>query len=289
MPEAHSYNSPDDMGDHTWGNCIWIGNVYRNPDNGHIIAFNHIEYNAREGQDSAYGNRHPDYFRFALTISRDGGKSFEWCGYILTPNLAYDTWLKYYFPRKQPGGNMGLCNFIARDGYFYMYYTDTENRPDTLYRGAAVARCRIADVLAAAEENHVAPWYKYYMGEWKEPGLGGKFTPLNLEPVHSIHGDAAYNSYLDRYVLLTLSTGETVEGDFTGGILIAFSEDGMTWSDWQEVRMDRHWHVYPTLVSTGEDNEVLGKSFWIYYQYFEKPGDRSGSNRWDRVLVTMEE
>jgi hypothetical protein len=288
LPEAHSFNSLTDQGDHPWGNCIWIGNVYRNPENGHIIAFNHIEYNAKEGMADQYGNRSPDYFRFALTISRDGGKTFEWCGYILSPNITYETWLKHWFPRNRPSGNMGLCNYITRDGYFYMYYADTEDSPDTLVHGTAVARCSIEDVLKAAENHRVAPWKKYYMGKWKEPGLGGRFTALNIPPIHSIHGDAAYNSYLDKYVLVTLSTERRENGQFTGGILISFSEDGMIWSDWQDVRKDDHWHVYPSIISMGDNNEVIGKSFWIYYQYFEQAGERGGKNRWDRVLVSLD-
>jgi hypothetical protein len=288
MPDAHSYDSPSDMGDHTWGNCIWIGNLCRNPENGHIIAFNHIEYNPREGMADERGNRSPDYFYHALTISRDGGETFEWCGYTTSPNLTYETWLEHWFPKNIPCGNMGNCNYITKDGYFYVYYTDTHESADTMVTGVAVARCKIEDVFQAAENNQVAPWKKYYNGAWNEPGMGGKFTPLNIPPKGYMHGDAAYNSYLDKYAMITLSYDRLEDDQFSGAVLISFSEDGITWSDWQDVRRDGHWHVYPTIISTGDDNEVIGKYFWIYYQYFENPGVRTGKHGWDRVLVTMD-
>jgi len=79
---------------------------------------------------------------------------------------------------------MGLCNYITIDGYFYVYYADTEESPDTLIRGTAVARCKIEEVLQAAEKYQVAPWTKFHEEKWNEPGLGGRFTALNLAPVH---------------------------------------------------------------------------------------------------------
>ena len=76
-----------------------------------------------------------------------------------------------------------------------------------------------------------------------------------------------------------------------GSVLIAFSDDGLTWSDWQTVHEDTHLHDYPSIVSMGDDNEVIGKSFWVYYKYCFNdvlPEWDWYTNRWDRVLVTMD-
>ena len=50
-------------------------------------------------------------------------------------------------------------------------------------------------------------------------------------------------------------------------------------------------HDYPSIVSDGADNEVTGKSFWVYYKYFHDsvlPEIDWGRNRWDRVRITLE-
>jgi hypothetical protein len=66
--------------------------------------------------------------------------------------------------------------------------------------------------------------------------------------------------------------------------LLALSDDGMTWSDWQVVHESDRPQQYLSLVSTGEDNEVLGDSFWIYYRW------RRAENGfdWARIRITLD-
>ena len=118
-------------------------------------------------------------------------------------------------------------------------------------------------------------------------------SPLNIDPVGYLHGDAAYNDYLDQFVIITRHGKHTgADGGRlpVGQVMIAFSKDGIEWSQWQTVHADNHLHDYPSIVSTGDDNGVIGKSFWVYYKYcFEHvlPDWHWYTNRWDRVLVTM--
>jgi len=79
---------------------------------------------------------------------------------------------------------------------------------------------------------------------------------------HICFGDG----YLNALVLVT-RYGKQPDGAKSnkGEVLIAFSRDGINWSEWQVVHSDKHLHDYPSIVSTGDDNEVLGKSFWVYY------------------------
>ena len=73
--------------------------------------------------------------------------------------------------------------------------------------------------------------------------------------------------------------------------MMTFSKDGITWDEWQTVHADDHLHDYPSIISMGDDNEVLGKSFWVYYKYCFNdvlPKWDWYTNRWDRVLVTMD-
>lgn len=297
LPEPHTDTRLGFSSDHLWGNASWIANVYLNPENGHILSFVHLEYKPE--------TRGGVYFRLGLAISKDGGKSFNWCGYIIEPELSYKTWFNQWYPENLFAGfiypNTGLANYIIKNDYFYLYYADTRDRPDTLINGTAVARAKVEDVLAAAENLQTAPWNKYYNGEWNESGMSGKFTPLNIEPYGHLHGDAAYNSYLDKYVLVTRkylfanANGKVFGSNWirakSGAILISFSKDSINWGDWQIIHQDNHAHDYPSLISMGDDNEVIGKSFWVYYKYFYDsilPDIVWHRHRWDRVLVTMD-
>jgi hypothetical protein len=286
--------------EHPWGNCSWIANVYLNPENGHILGFIHLESNPPGG------TRKVDYFRFGLAISKDGGRTFNWCGYIIEPDLSYETWFNHWYPKGLGGlySCMGFANYIIKDGYFYIYYMDTKDVeiPDTSIiqdlpnNGVAVARARVEDVLKKAEFFKTANWNKYYQGKWDEEGLGGRFTPLNIKPKGFMHGDAAYNSYLDKYILVT-RTGKHVKPDGgagkTSSVLISFSSDGLHWSEWQAIHKDNHLHDYPAIMSTGTNNEVTGKSFWVYYKYdygavLPERSGRKKESRWDRILITLE-
>ncbi|MCX6996394.1 MAG: hypothetical protein NTV49_04755 [Kiritimatiellaeota bacterium] len=297
LPEPYSDTKLGFASDHRWGNISWIANVYRHPENGHILGFVHVEY--------APPTRSGVYFRLGLAISKDGGRSFQWCGFIIEPELSYATWSQHWYPDKLFAGfiypNTGLANYVVKDGWFHLYYTDTKDKPDALMNGTAVVRARVADVLAAAEKLQASPWKKYFDGAWNESGRGGRFTPLNIAPLGFLHGDAAYNSYLDKYVLVTRKYfyvdghGKVFGSDWkhvkTDAILLSFSKDGIHWSEWRVVHEDAHPHDYPSIISLGADNEMTGKSFWVYYKYFYDstlPDIAWGRHRWDRVLVTLE-
>jgi hypothetical protein len=71
-------------------------------------------------------------------------------------------------------------------------------------------------------------------------------------------------------------------------ILVAFSSDGLLWSDWQTVYHDNHSSVvYPTLMALeGDDNEVLGETFAVVYEY--RGGNSSGAPfQFNYVNVTV--
>ncbi len=289
LPEPYTDTRLGFSSDHRWGNASWIANVYQNPENGHILGFVHLEYHPEK--------RGGVYFRFGLAISKDGGKSFKWCGYILEPDLTYETWFNQWHSKNPKGhhvfANMGLANYVIKDGYFFLYYADTRESRDTFSNGVAVARARVADVLSAAENRRTTPWNKYFNGAWDESGMGGKFTPLNIEPLGFLHGDAAYNSYLKRFVMVT-RTGKVRPKGGPGkqsAIVISFSGDGINWSNWQTIHEDNRLHDYPSIISMGNDNEIVGKTFWVYYKYFFDsvlPHIDWPANRWDRIRVTVE-
>lgn len=120
------------------------------------------------------------------------------------------------------------CLLLVAAGYFQVYYTDTKellpgNKIDNITvpgsggnpdQGVAVARAKIADVVAAAKKHTVVPFHKYFDGKWEEEGLAkgynesaGDFTPLNLPVQHFMHGDAAYIPSIGQWAIVTPSGG----------------------------------------------------------------------------------
>ena len=128
----------------------------------------------------------------------------------------------------------------------------------------------------------MAPWNKYYNREWNEPGLEGKFSPLNIPPYGIMHCAATYSSYLKKSILVT-RLGKR-EGEPFGRILISFSSDGIEWRDWQNVHCDLNLHDYPSIVSVGDDDTDVRQSFWINFMYGKKSSPDYGLYR---VLVTL--
>ena len=127
-----------------------------------------------------------------------------------------------------------MANYIVKDGFIMVYYTDSHawlgadkipplpappagstsqggGNPD---QGIAVARAKLADVIAAAKQRQVVAFRKWHGGKWEEPGFvngwnstGGRFTPLSLPVQGYTHGDAAYIPSIKQWALVTFSGG----------------------------------------------------------------------------------
>jgi len=239
---------------------VWPANVYQISED-EILMFNHLEF-----------RKHNWNVRLGLSYSSDGGKTFHWVGNILGPAGECGKTLT----KTCKSSNMGLANYIIKDGFFQVYYQD-QVLPDKQTAGGdgtqvAVARAKVADVVAAAKQLKVAPWFKYHKGQWKEPGIGGDFTPLNLKPQGYMHGDAIFVKPLNQYAIVaqTGDKGHDIK-HWRKAIVLSFSSDGINWSDWQEVHSqpldNKATNCYPSLVSYGPDNEVAGETFAVVYNY----------------------
>ena len=103
----------------------------------------------------------------------------------------------------------------------------------------AVARAKVADVIAAAKQHKGVEWKKHFEGEWEEPGMGGgRFTPLSVEPQGYMHGDAAYCDPLGKFVMVQQSGGRIQQTHaWRQAILLSFSSDGLQLSPGRWWRM----------------------------------------------------
>jgi hypothetical protein len=263
------------------GNFGWFAGIH-DLGNGQVLAFIHTEESVVARGDQG---RRGVYFRFGLALSGDGGRHWKWLGYIMEPNASFRDW----YTGAKGNLNVGYANVIVHDGWFRLYYRDNRVVGDRLEDGVAVMRARVDDVVRSAQAGRVGVWHKYHEGDWREPGLGGRFTPLNIPTRGLMHGDAAYNTFLGRFIIVT--RGSKWEDVRQSEIQLTTSVDGLVWSDWQILFQDPHLNDYPTIVSTGDDNEITGQEFYVYFlKHHDRvmPG-KFGEVRFDRIKVRLDD
>lgn len=249
----------------------WTNNMYKDPSDGGLLAFNHMEGNAVDG-----------FWAIGLSYSDDDGSSFKKLGKIITHNYPEIT----TDPSKANTNIFGVP-FVIKDGYFYIYYGERMRNPN--YGFAAVARAPVADVLAAAKTGAVTAWQKYYNGAWNEDGIGGKASPIfpsSNQYDYATHSDAAYSTAANKYFIVGYNHNRGT------GMWISFSTDGIAYSspafilNAYDDKTIGNLSPYGTVVNTdGSDNGVVGSSFYIYWN--ERIGKDSYSNQLFRQKLTI--
>ena len=204
------------------------------------------------------------YSLLGLAVSRDNGLHWTDLGEIIRPNQPYESDLA--------GFDIGSPRLVdSPDGqYFYVYF------PDWIANGTiqptativSVARAPIASVLEAAfgERPHAAAFDKYYEGAWSQPGIGGLSTDLNPNAGYAGSANVAYDKAFDRYVLIS---------DDTQHLAYAESVDGLTWTLPVLLRQDENNQTsfdYAVPVGTGDDPNVLGEQFYVFFTYGSAQG-----------------
>jgi hypothetical protein len=173
---------------------LWMEAAHRDED-GTVFGWYHHELNGVCGGESLAMPK------IGAVVSFDGGRTIIDLGIVLEAGQAPDCQTKNeYFA----GGHGDLSVVLDRNReYFYFYFTNYSG-PDE-EQGIVTARLAYADRYAPAG----AVW-KYHEGEWVEPGLGGKTTPIfpakvnwQREDTDSYWGPAVHwNTHLEQYVML---------------------------------------------------------------------------------------
>ncbi len=102
----------------------------------------------------------------------------------------------------------------------------------------------------------------------QEPGIGGYSTDLNPNAPYAGELQVAYDSALERYIMLI---GE--------GTVFAYSESagGLQWTTPISIfQLTGQPNTYVMPVGTGDDPRILGKDFYVYYTLY--PPDGQGWN-----------
>lgn len=135
-------------------------------------------------------------------VSTDNGMNWRDLGIILKApddSIFCDTPNKYF-----AGGN-GDFSVILDQQKEYVYFLISTYHKDPAEQGVAIARMRYAD-----RDMPVGKVFKWHHGQWKQPGLGGRVTPV-FGPMIDWHKPRAnvfwgpsvhWNTHLERYVML---------------------------------------------------------------------------------------
>ncbi len=249
------------------------GRIYRippgRPGAGNLLDVYHAEINTATSFYSLLG----------MSISQDGGAHWTDLGEIVRPNQPYQSDLAGFdigSPRLAP----------SLDGqYFYVYFPDwiaNGTTQPTTVTVISVARAPINAVLAAAADAtpHAAAFEKYYQGAWSQPGIGGLSTDLDPTAAYAGSSNVAFNDVLQRFVRIA---------DDTQHISYSESMDGLTWSTSLLLVEDPNTQTsfdYAVPIGTGEDPNVLGTQFYVYFTFGSSQG--WPGNTVQRFTVTCE-
>jgi hypothetical protein len=203
------FDSPDH-------NPVWFEAVWRD-DDGTLFLFYHHEPEQRcEGSNLTAP-------KIGAAISRDNGATVQDLGIVLESGDPIDcASLNGFFS----GGHGDASVILDKDRhYFYFFFTNYAG--PTASQGVSTARMAFEDRFSPVGKVH-----KFHEGEWIEPGLGGKVSPIypanrswQAEDTDSHWGPSIhYNTHIDKYVIL-LNRSCCNPGWPQAGIDITFNAD----------------------------------------------------------------
>jgi hypothetical protein len=246
--EVPVYGIPDAGINDLNGWKAWMMNLYE-IDADEWLAVLHYE-------DQDAGSR--ECFRMGVAYSNDTAKSFTHLGFILKTDLA-DSIIK-----------SGICSSLINiagtgmrwdDEYLYVYFSDM-NEPDRSDRHIAVARAEKNTVIENARKGLNTSWFKYYNGEWNEPGLGGHSQSLGT--LGDYHTTMMYNNHINKWVLIN-AIGRSINLRRSADPLDFNVPDELVYNIPQGARV-----AYSTIQPHQENMHACGKEFYIYYRYWYK-------------------
>jgi hypothetical protein len=234
------------------------GSVFPSASGADLLMIYHAENHLFRGVD--YPGE-PFFAGIGLARSSDGGVTWQRQGEIIAAYNAQDT--------AQTSGGAGALTptAVEADGYIYVIFREIDLQSNVT--GFGLARAPIDS------DGAPATWQKYYQGSFSTPGLGGRFTPLNIvldpsQPTDQRQPHLSYNTYLKQYLMAMVGNG---------GIYVLTSPDLINWTsgivalaaptpDASATTADvKNW--YPTLISPSEESDATtGQTGYLYYAKF---------------------
>ncbi|MFN7992450.1 MAG: hypothetical protein U0Q18_02550 [Bryobacteraceae bacterium] len=227
-----------------------------------------------------FSNRHlPTMPRIGWIRSHDNGATWEDLGFVIEAKACA---VKCDTASPWDAGGTGDFVFLADENREYIYFFGTSYDPDPRRQGVFAARMRFAD-----RDNPSGRVMKWHEGGWREPGLGGRLTPVfgSERDYHRKDGamfwgpSVHWNTHLGMYVMLL---NHAIDTRLTGdGIYASFNRSLADPSGWSkplivldaasvrlvmkgtglsQTKMENGW--YPQAIGTarGETDKRLGRT-----------------------------
>jgi hypothetical protein len=206
---------------------IWLESVWRD-ERGLLYGWYHYE-----PDDVCKPKAHlPTAPRIGALRSRDNGATWDHLGIVLEAppdSLRCDT------PSPWDAGGHGDFSVIPDPQSEYLYLLFSSYVKDPAEQGVAIARMRCDD-----RDAPVGKVFKWHAGEWREPGLGGRLTPIWKAKIDWHRPDADlfwgpsihWNTHVGTFAMLmnrAVTTG--MKGD---GTWVSFNTDLANPKGWSE-------------------------------------------------------
>lgn len=233
---------------------MWIESTFKGPDGAlyawyHHEVFLHCDANPVSAPE------------IGALVSYDDGLTFFDLGIVLSAGHApnCETQNRYF------GGGTGDFTVIADPNEEYLYFLYSNYAGPAEAQGIATARIAVADLNDPA--GHV---FKYFNGEWIEPGLGGLESPVfgvsgswDSEEANAFWGPSVhYNHFLGQYVMVMNHTccGTDWRQE---GIYVSFGLDlsqPWTWQQPQMIMAGGGWYPMVMGDQAGETDKFAGQT-----------------------------
>jgi hypothetical protein len=213
---------------------------------GKFYAIYHAE--DHEGMSNLPGTQIPGFYASVglAVFSTDASTSPVKQGAIITSHLTKS---QPYYQGQEDMGCGEPDDLMEQSGkYLYTYYTDHSREGG---RGVQICMAR-SDISAGAPLP--GTWSKYYDGGFTEAGLGGRDTPvmsgLGIDGSDAMEPFVDFSPYINKYIMIFGLDDWNEWLNITNpvadkcGIYIAYSDDGINWSQPTQVIKD-----FPTVVS----------------------------------------
>jgi hypothetical protein len=192
-----------------------------------------------------------------IARSSDGGQTWTRLGQIITGQEAVPQCTTQF------NGSGAPSIALSPDGnYFYVYFMDWgTNYPTAIHLARAL---RTSDGLPGS-------WFKYYLDDFTQPGIGGHSDPVISRPSASAlwagFHNISFNSYLNRYLAVVTCQD---------GWYCTSSPDGISWQlpqpffqfpvAYNQLTNGDPRYLYPTLLSHEQQSQLTtSQAGYLYY------------------------
>jgi hypothetical protein len=201
--------------------------------------------------------------RIGAMVSHDEGMTWQDLGVVIEAppgSLNCDT-QNYYFA----GGAGDFSVILDNEKKYFYFYLGTYDR-QVEEQGISIARMSYAD-----RDDPIGKVWKWRDGQWNEPGLGGRSTPV-FGVTNDWHGEAPdaywgpaihFNTYLNQYVIVMNHAIDKYW--LQEGVYISYNfdvADPQGWSAPERLALDPQAMAYPQIVGIekGETDKLVGRS-----------------------------